>query len=324
MPVEESGGRRWLPRVAGIVVVAAVCALIFRQMDMTRVLATLRGAEVGLVATAALVNLTLNALARIRRRWALVKPLCGSGVRAGFWDVAALFMVSYAGNHVLPARAGDAYGTLELHRRHGFTLEGLLAAQVLERVIEVLSMWILSLPPALLAPPPAALAPPFYTFVMLGFLAAPVILWLGLRRNEPPIEGLMPATRLGRIRRRLAEATHLLRFPGVWLTALRWSFLSDLADVTMIALCLRATRIDLDPASWFFLYLAVNLAVAVPLTPGQLGVLEAGAVLALGALGVGSSEALAFALVYHAVHVLPMMLAGIVGLWHVKWRTAPA
>jgi uncharacterized membrane protein YbhN (UPF0104 family) len=323
MPAEESGGRRWLARVAGMVVVAAVCALLFRGMDMARVLAALRGADGGLVAVAALVNLTLNALARIRRRWALVKPLCGPGMRAGFWDVAALFMISYAGNHVLPARAGDAYGTIELRRRHGFTLEGLLAAQVLERVIEVLSMWILSLPAALLAPPRGALAPAFYTFVMLGLLAAPVMLWLGLRRSEPPVEGVTPATRLGRIRRRLAEATHLLRLPGVWLTALRWSFLSDLADVAMIALCLRATQIDLVPASWFFLYLAVNLAVAVPLTPGQLGVLEAGAVLALGALGVGPSEALAFALVYHAVHVLPMVLAGLVGLWHLKWRAAP-
>jgi hypothetical protein len=274
------------------------------------------------VALAALVNLTLNALARVRRRWALVKALTGPDVRAGFWDVAALFMVSYAGNHVLPARAGDAYGTIELHRRHAFTLEGLLAAQVLERVIEVLSMWVLSLPLALLAPPPGLLAPPFYAFIVLGLVAAPVILWLGVRKNGSLVPDETPTSRLGRIRQRFMEATRLLRVPGVWLPALRWSFLSDLADVTMIALCLRATQIDLDLAAWLALYLAVNLAVAVPLTPGQVGALEAGAVLALGALGVEPSEALAFALVYHAVHVLPMVVAGLVGLWHLKRRTA--
>jgi uncharacterized membrane protein YbhN (UPF0104 family) len=53
---------------------------------------------------------------------------------------------------------------------------------------------------------------------------------------------------------------------------------------------------------------------ANPAAPGQLGVLEAGAVLVLRVLGAGDERALAIALAYHATHVLPTLLAGIFAL----------
>jgi uncharacterized membrane protein YbhN (UPF0104 family) len=65
----------------------------------------------------------------------------------------------------------------------------------------------------------------------------------------------------------------------------------------------------------------VNVAIAIPSTPGQVGVFEAGAVIVLGTLGVGRSEALAFALLYHAVHVLPVTALGLLGL-RGAWQAA--
>jgi len=55
---------------------------------------------------------------------------------------------------------------------------------------------------------------------------------------------------------------------------------------------------------------AINLALILPTTPAQLGVLEMGAVAALRMLGVDENAALAFALLYHASHVVPPTLIG--------------
>jgi uncharacterized membrane protein YbhN (UPF0104 family) len=82
----------------------------------------------------------------------------------------------------------------------------------------------------------------------------------------------------------------------------------------MIGLSLAAVGIRVPVGAWFLVLLTVNLAVAVPSTPGQVGVHEAAAILALGALRVGVSEALVFALLYHAAHVLPLAGLGLLGL----------
>jgi uncharacterized membrane protein YbhN (UPF0104 family) len=140
--------------------------------------------------------------------------------------------------------------------------------------------------------------------------AAPLASRLGLR------------DRVLRFLGRLGEATRLLGAPHVWPPALLWSLASDLIDVAMIALCLAAVGLHLEIGVWLLVYLAVNLAIAVPLTPGQVGVLEAGAVLALASAGVGQSEALAFALIYHAVHIVPPALLALPGWSQLEWSAA--
>ncbi len=79
----------------------------------------------------------------------------------------------------------------------------------------------------------------------------------------------------------------------------------------MIGLCLMAVRIPVSPGAWLLVLLAINLAIVIPLTPGQLGVLEAAAVMSLGMMRVGNNEAFVFALLYHGAHVVPMVLAGL-------------
>ena len=57
----------------------------------------------------------------------------------------------------------------------------------------------------------------------------------------------------------------------------------------------------------------------LPATPGHIGVLEAGAVVALTTSGVAAEPALAFALVYHAVHLVPGTILGVLAIW-LPWK----
>ena len=75
-----------------------------------------------------------------------------------------------------------------------------------------------------------------------------------------------------------------------------------------------ALGIALPPAAWAAVFVVVNLAIALPSTPGYVGAIEAAAVFALTALGVEAEQALAAALLYHAVHFVPTTVLGALAL----------
>ena len=103
--------------------------------------------------------------------------------------------------------------------------------------------------------------------------------------------------------------------------ALAWSFGADVLEVGVIALCLKSLGLSAGLTTSLLVFAAVNLAIAVPSTPANLGALEAGAALALVATGVAHDAAVAFALLYRAVQWLPITLAGG-AIW--AWRAAGA
>lgn len=304
------------------VLVLALVVLLFRNLEWRRVLQLLRSAAPGPVALAVVVGLTLNTYARVRRRAVLLAAVPRRGSPVGLGELTMLLLASFAGNNLVPARAGDVVFALQISRRHGYPLSSVAAAQLVEKVVEVLSMWLLAPLTLLLVPrPPAALAAPLYSFVAVGAIAMATVVW-ALRAR--PVRS---ATALERPRQRIAafltrgvDAARGLLTPHTWWRALLWSCLVDMADVSMVWLCARAVGLHASLGTSILVYLAVNLAIAFPASPGQVGFFEAGAVLALVALGTGASEALAFALLYHAAHLVPTTLIGSWILYRLRWR----
>ena len=86
---------------------------------------------------------------------------------------------------------------------------------------------------------------------------------------------------------------------------------SHLCGVLALGLCLRAVGLALPVPAWFLLYLVVNLALVMPLTPGQVGIVEAGVVAALTLWHVPREAALAFAFLHHGVVMVPTVLLGL-------------
>jgi hypothetical protein len=86
---------------------------------------------------------------------------------------------------------------------------------------------------------------------------------------------------------------------------------SWLADVAMVLLVLYAVGIDLPIAASVFILFAINLTIAVPSTPAGVGAFEVGAIAAMDVLGVPRASALAFAMIYHVLQVLPLIIVGL-------------
>ena len=75
-----------------------------------------------------------------------------------------------------------------------------------------------------------------------------------------------------------------------------------------------AVGLHVDPAAPLLVLLGIMVVLAVPSTPSSLGALEFGAVAALKLLGVDEERALAFALLYHFMQLIPVTLLGLDGI----------
>lgn len=315
-----------------------LCVLLFRQIEWRRVWASLQQADWRLIAIAVALNLTLNLAARTLRWATLVGRLPHTGRGARTLELCALLIASYASSNVLPGRAGEALRTFELNRRHNYPVAALIAAQLIEKVIEGLSMAAIAVVVLVLARPSRSLWAPVLGLAALGVVGTAIVIvvatlfrrWGGGTRpllgpsttadeaNAAAQDNTSIKTRLRARARaffhRLGEAVHLMHAPSVWQRTLVYSFISDFVDVGMLGLCLYGVGIHVGPVGWLLAFLTVNLAIVVPSTPGQIGVHEAGTVLVLSALGIEPNVALAGALIYHAVHVVPTTVIGLICL----------
>ncbi len=292
---------RWLVRIAAWAIAAAVAVVAARSVDFAALGAALQRARWEWVALALACGLLANTLARTRRWQALLEPI-PNRQRASFFDLVRISYASGAISNLLPARAGEAVKVVELKRRRGYPAGALIAAQLAEKGIEAISLGLVFGIFALLPgahPAPLAIA---------GAAAASAVALLAvLPRRAPGVAGKFLAA---------LRAVHAERS---WVRSLLWSLFSDTVDLLLVALCLRALGIAVHPAVWAMVLLSVNFALLLPSTPGNLGVLEAGAVVALVAAGVPPEAALAFALVYHAIQLIPGTLLGALAIW-LPWR----
>jgi uncharacterized protein (TIRG00374 family) len=295
--------------------------LLFERLDLRQVLQLVSASHPGLLALAVLVNLTLNTYMRVRRRRVLLQAAAESAPDIGLWELTKLFFASYAANNLLPARAGDVLFAVELRRR-GFRLASVVAAQLSEKLVELGSLWLL-IPAALfLAPVPTRMQNGLSLLLIGGAVSFGLIIAF-VRGGGHALPSRMsfeeaPRGTLRRLALRARRSLYVslvsirrIATPPVALRALLWSCGQDASDILMVGLVAMAVGIHVGPGGWLLVYLAVNLASALPSTPGQIGLIEAGAVFALVGLGVGPNHAMAFALLYHLAHLIPTTLLGL-------------
>jgi glycosyltransferase 2 family protein len=304
------------------VILAALTWFLVHSIDGHELARAFRMARWPYVALAALLAGTLCMGGLILRLYTLLQALPhGEPVTAT--ELASIHFASSAAHNLLPAPAGEVLRTLQLKRRHGYSVGVLVAAQLVEKVIEALGLGLGTLAVASLGGLPRGLGAGMYAFAALGAGGAAAALVVGWRWTPSAApyavtEGLpfWAALRahVANFFRRLGEGMHQLRSPSVWLRALSWSILSDVANAFTVGLCLMAVGVTLPLPAWFLTMLVARGAGLVPSTPGQFGVQEAGVVLVLGLIGVDHTRALAVALLHHMAHFVPVTLTGLIEL----------
>jgi hypothetical protein len=261
--------------------------LALRSVSGAKLLHALAPTRVAFVAGWCVTLLAVGSVARSIRFAALLPRT----PHAHLIDLWSAVLLGSAGNNVLPLRAGELVRTRETVAA-GYPLARVVVAQVAEKVVDAASL-IAYATPVLAAHLGGRFTPVFAGLVVTGVL---FVGWAAPRFRVAP---------------------------GQLAASLAWSLVADAVEVAIVAVCLHGLGLPAGLVRSLTVFVGVNVAIALPGVPGNLGAQEAGAALPLIALGVDADAAVAFALVYRAVQWLPVTLAGGV-VWARRMIVSPA
>ena len=204
---------------------------------------------------------------------------------------------------ITPARAGEGLRVWLLKRDYEVTIASSSSVAVAEKLIDGVAMLVVLAPlPWLMPELPHWIGRGIAGFsIVLGI--ALVVLWFFAPvapTGDKWWHGLQAGLAFLRSPRRIGRA--LAAMIGGWWT--------DWLEVTLV---LYAVGVPVPFAAGLLILLTINMAIAIPAMPGHLGTMELGALVALELLHVPRAEGLSFALLYHSVQVIPLLLVSILG-----------
>lgn len=293
---------RRLTIVIRVVAVAGVAAALWwfvRAMDVAALGRALRTAKVWPLVLAACLNFVCLWGKAACWRIMLAPRHRVSVVRLFRYTIAA-----FAASAIAPARAGEVLRVWTLKRRDGVPPADTAAVAVAEKLLDGLSMMLLVAPVPWLLP-----GLPRWVSVAIATCGAVavvlfVVLWIMIGRTQ--------GTGSRSVVRRFLAGMHVMRSPKRLLGSLAVLMLVWAADLGEVMAVLYAVDVHLPVAAGILILFSLNLTIMVPSTPAQVGALEVGALAALDLLHVGHEQALAFALLYHALQVIPLVAVGLI------------
>ena len=311
----SSGRRRRLTSyVLATAVTVAFAYLAVRDVDVAELGRSLRESNYWYLVPA----FALLALAFFMRvlRW---RSLFSPRTRPGLWPLSKALLLGQFLNNVLPFRAGDAARVVVLRSFGGPSRVETAGTVVVERIFDVLALLLLLfvslpwLPEVTWIQAAGTLAIAFVVLVAaavivlrvygeraVGFVLRPLVRlpFLSPKRVEAAV-------------RNLTVGVIALRSARVGLVGFAWTLLSWVVFGFSFWFVMLGFDLGLWPEAGVFVVITTGLSHLLPSAPAAVGVFEAAAVVALIAYGIPRAEALSYALVVHALSVLPFVAAGL-------------
>lgn len=291
-----TGGRARLLRAVVIGAVGVGLAFALREIAWAEVGRALRSARAWPIVVAAVINFGI-----IVGKAAAWKLLLAPAHRISLGRLTRYTLVACAGSIVLPLRAGELVRGWLLRDRDGVPTARIAAVAVAEKLLDMLSMSLMLVPlPWLLPELPGHVAS--IVAVVAGLAIA---VMLALRVASQRVTGAHWLARMVAGFALLDDLPRVVAVLGVLVGT--W-----LIDLTMITLVLHAVGLAVPSGGALVVLLGVNLAIALPSTPGQLGALELGAMAGLHLLHAAPAPAVAFAVLYHVLQVVPVLAVALI------------
>jgi uncharacterized protein (TIRG00374 family) len=310
--------RRHLPRlsllVAGTALGVVLLILLLRSVNLDQLGNSFENVDYRYLGLA-VVPFIANILFKVPR-WAL---LFGDDA-PGFDTLFGAMTVGYATNSLLPARLGEVVRAYWVRDRAGVSLVRTLSTIALERVTDGVTLVIMLLLVAPTVAFPGKLLGPALTIgaLFVALLLGMVVLAYGATRDEHPVARLLlwlEQSRwavVGRMARQLVTGLQVLRSKRAVALLVIYTAVIWLTNALLIWLVLRAFHIEVPILAGMLLASVLNLGMAVPSSPGYVGVFDYLMVLTLGLYGVAHEPAVAAALAYHAIAFVPTTLIGLI------------
>jgi hypothetical protein len=306
----------------GIIISLACLYFSFRNFQWADAIAQARNANYLLLALAT-VAATMMFPLRARRWRTILDPVAPKLPFGPLWRATAIGVMM---TNLLPARAGELARPYALSREiPSVPFSMSLASVAVDRVFDGIVVLLLLAVSMLVKSFPSGVMIEGHSVgrLALGVAIPSVVLLVGLyalvffpnqlirlfellaRRVSPTLE------RKGSdMLRKFSEGLSVLRNPGHFAAVFFWTLLHWLVQPLAFWLGFRAFGIDVPPIATLFVQGAIVIFVAVPSTPGFVGVFEAGAIASLAVYGVDRTLAGTWALVFHIASYIPITLIG--------------
>ena len=232
--------------------------------------------------------------------------------------------IGYAANNLLLFRAGEVLRAYAASRLAPVKMSSSFASVAVERVFDALTV-VASFGVALFASGMPAdtriggmalpdVARKVGLLTAVAFVAATIVL-ARTQATARLIERLVPWPTVSRnvvaLLQGVRDGLSALRSPRRLGAVVLWSILIWAVNALSFQLLFPAFGINVGYAGAVILQSVIVFGIAVPSSPGFVGVFEAAIVVALALYGVEQERAVAYALTYHAATFLPITLMGL-------------
>jgi uncharacterized protein (TIRG00374 family) len=306
---------------------------VLQDVKFPEVVAYARGADPRLLLLAVLLATSTFPLRTIRWRLILRDAEGRALPWLPLWHATA---IGFMANNLLPARAGEVARAYVAQRQLPVRFTTALGSVGVERVFDALVML------AFMAVAIAAPSFPSNTVVqgrsLSGLAGAGAVLFgailivalLVVHRPAPWLALLgrvthrfLPeriANRLTHWAEGVVDGLGVLKSPTRFAGVVVWSLVLWGTNAAAFAVCFRAFGLAVPLEAALLLQGIIGFGVAVPSTPGFVGVFEAATRVTLAVYAVEPSRAVSYALTYHLTTFLPITLLGLWSLSRLHLR----
>lgn len=298
-------------------VLSFIClAAIFFFIEPSEILAALQTARYGYLLLCALGIVLFLLLRAFRWRFLLSND-------APWLQIFHIQNIGYMLTSLLPLRLGDVARAVLIGNVPPITISRGISTMVVERLLDML--FIVTLLPFTLAQVPALPGWMRGAAQASGFAAIGAIIILIIAANQRPFALRISRLVLERIpfldTNAWVDRVNNLLIGLVSLTRLRDGIVLIVSTILVWLPIIGAyyaalLAVNLEP-TWAmagFVVCAAAFSVALPSSPGQIGVFHAGVIAAMQVLGQPEAQSASFAFLYHAINISVTVIFGVIGI----------
>lgn len=305
--------------VIGVIFSIIAIVVVVRGVDWKVLLSSVRKARIEYISLG-MFFLVCDTFLRAWRWQILLRPL---GKFRLIKDSMAFAMIGYMANMILPLRAGEIVRPVMFGEKTGTSKSAVFATVIVERIFEVLSLLILLVMVTVTMEIPSEIKTGAYILEGVSFSLFISLLIISYSKKSQGLINKSFSWLPGRIQNKLEAVINqfvmglrcIRNFKDLWFVFLI-SILMWMAGILMVYYNLKAFYISIPWYGPVFVTLVANIGMAVPSSPGSLGVAHFLYVFSLAVFNVEKSVSLGFAIVFHAISFILIILTGLAFLWY--------
>jgi uncharacterized protein (TIRG00374 family) len=306
--------KKWF---AGLALSALLVWLSIRGIEFRGVIDGFRTIRCGYVLPALAAMLLMQLLRSIR--WGLILRPIGKVDQLSLFSVTS---VGFLAIIAIPARLGELARPYLITKKSCIPMSSALGTIFVERVLDSLTVLIIAVLTLFFTPLPPWLVRSSTLFLLATLALSAVMILMVVRREATlriltPLIGRLPARYAGAVNRLIdhfIEGFRIMVDPKRLLSVTLLSIVIWLVDVLAIYLLFLAFDLHLPVAAAFVLMIILIIGIAIPTAPGFIGNWHYFCILGLSLFGVPKTDALTFAIIYHALSIGIIIVLGFIFL----------